>query len=54
MTSRVNVLYRGSAADAADELEQNQRPVETTIDELRLALINALRKIDALERGKQE
>jgi hypothetical protein len=48
MTSRFNTLFRGSAEDAANELENNDSG--TTQDEQRLALINALRRIEALER----
>lgn len=44
--SRFNTLYNGQSQDAADELESRY---EITTDDLRIALINALRKIDSLE-----
>lgn len=47
-----NTLYKGEAADAADALEQGDAdPVHTTVTDLRLALINALRRIDQLENA---
>jgi hypothetical protein len=52
MTSRFNILYRGSAADAAAQLEtDSERDINSTesIQGLRLALINALQRIDTLE-----
>ena len=51
MASRFNTLYLGQPSEAADELEGGQE--ETTVDELRIALINALRRIDALQTDVQ-
>jgi hypothetical protein len=48
--SRFNTLYLGEAADAADELESPDADPEADLDEVRVALINALRRIDKLER----
>lgn len=49
MASRLNTLYLGSAADAADALEVLEARCEIAQDDLRLALINALRRIQLLE-----
>lgn len=46
MSSKFNELYRGEPADAADQLEDQ----EASEQELRAALINALRRIDRLEQ----
>lgn len=49
--SRFNTLYRGEPADAAEELEGSW--IGSTADNaeyMRVALINALRRIDALEK----
>ena len=46
--SRFNTLYRGSASDVVDELDDD-KITETTVDDLRLALINAMRRIESLE-----
>jgi hypothetical protein len=46
LVSRLNVLYYGSASDAADELDIGSTP---TASELRVALVNALRRIAVLE-----
>lgn len=45
MSSRFNELYRGQPGDAADQLEDE----EASEQELRAALINALRRIERLE-----
>jgi hypothetical protein len=42
-----NTLYHGEASDAADILDGDQPP--DTIEELRVALTNALRRISRLE-----
>ncbi len=47
--SRFNTLYLGEPADAADELEIADADPEADRDEIRVALINALRRIDKLE-----
>ena len=44
-----NTLYRGSAEDAADELDILQ-PGDYDGDHLRITLVNALRQIDALQK----
>lgn len=44
--SRFNTLYLGEPIDAAQELEDN----DADNGDLRAALINALRRIDQLER----
>lgn len=51
MASRFNTLYRGSAHEAAEilEMESDVSRESTTVDELRIALINALRRIEVLE-----
>jgi len=43
--SRFNELYRGEPGDAADQLEDR----EATDQELKAALVNALRRIERLE-----
>jgi hypothetical protein len=43
--SRFNELYRGEPGEAADQLED----IPATEQELRAALINALRRIERLE-----
>lgn len=50
--SRFNTLYHGEPDRAADALEQGDSdfPKAVTPDELRIALINALRRIHQLER----
>ncbi len=45
MTSRFNTLYLGSAEEAAEVLQE-----EATVDELRVALVNALNRIASLEQ----
>jgi uncharacterized protein YceH (UPF0502 family) len=45
MSSRFNVLLHGGAEEAANEL----RDTDATPDELRVALINALERINRLE-----
>jgi hypothetical protein len=45
MSSRFNELYRGEPGDVADQLEET----EASEQELRAGLINALRRIKALE-----
>ena len=52
MASRLNTLLHGEASDAADVLSGDAKPGEhELILELRLALTNALRRIDRLETG---
>jgi hypothetical protein len=46
VTSRFNTLYRGAPLDVVAALEDHH---DATMDELRLALINAFQRIDALE-----
>jgi hypothetical protein len=46
VSSRYNTIYLGEAGDVADELSVE----DVTQDELRLALINALLKIERLEK----
>lgn len=48
--SRFNALYQGEPDDAADLLEIDDRNDGCTADELRVALLNALRRIATLER----
>jgi len=48
--SRFNTLYLGKVSDAADELELPDSDPEADRDEIRVALINALRSIDQLEK----
>ena len=52
MSSRFNTLYQGDAIDAAELLENfdGVSADEIDADELRVALVNALRRIGALER----
>lgn len=45
MSTRFNVLYRGEPGDAADHLEDDPADEQ----ELRAAIINALRRIAVLE-----
>jgi len=47
--SRFNTLYLGDAKSAADELDSSTES-ESTLDDLRVALINALGKIAELEQ----
>lgn len=46
MPSRFNTIYLGSAEDAADALEDDS---ESSVDEVRNGLVNALRRIARLE-----
>jgi len=50
--SRFNTLYLGRAEDAAEALEGSPAELyhDPSADELRVALINALRRIEQLER----
>lgn len=53
--SRFNTLYHGAPNEAADVLEHSS-PVAVNpqaIDELRIALINALRRIEQLDQDVQ-
>lgn len=52
MSSRFNTLYLGEAAEAAQALENTgaRSNTDRNVDELRVALINALNKIDRLEQ----
>lgn len=45
-----NTLYRGSAGEVADMLDGGDRTPEASSRELQAALINALRRIEALEQ----
>ena len=47
MSSRFNTLYLGQPGEAADALEDFSNG-KVDVDELRLALINALRRIELL------
>lgn len=49
--SRFNTLYLGSAERVADELESE---TETTVDDLRVALINAMGMITKLQQEVTE
>lgn len=49
MSSRFNTFYLGEPSDAADALEE-----DATLDELRAALQNALRRIARLQYGAVE
>lgn len=49
--SRFNTLYLGEPGDAAEELEHAHGDPEADRDEIRVALINALRRIERLERA---
>lgn len=50
--SRFNTLYLGDPADAAEALEDTgaRGNTDRNVDELRVALINALKRIAALEK----
>lgn len=50
MSSRVNILYHGPAGAAAEELERTDY-AHASEQYLRLALINALRRIEHLEQA---
>ena len=49
MSSRFNTLYLGEPSEAADALE-NVHEAGEDVPELRVALVNALRRIAVLER----
>lgn len=46
MPSKFNILYRGEPGEAAEELENESG---ASVDELRLALINVLKRVALLE-----
>lgn len=48
--SRFNTLYLGQADDAANELEDD----EGSVNDVKFALINALRRIAVLEANERE